>query len=264
MGFCCLHGMVRRTLAICLSEVHHMFLCFFVFYFHPVCSTLRAFDFSLPRFLWFYDFVQFLIRLFLLLHGCRAWFYARMYMMQWCIILWAACQLSPVVCFHSYWTFSAGHIHSAQPYRMGWRFMSIECWCYNFEPHDAFKFTRQRALVYMKTHPLHPTLASWNLPGYLIFSAMDEWQETGLPTGLLKQKAVRGVCEGNQSQLIWSYQHDFHTFVVFSTGWSFWFLVLTQSWNSSNYAILLPVARLFWSVPKCSKAPECWFKMNSR
>ena len=41
-----------------------------------------------------------------------------------------ACQLSPVVCSHSYWTFSARQTHPARPYRMGRRlhpFTSIEC-----------------------------------------------------------------------------------------------------------------------------------------
>lgn len=69
IGLCYLHGMVRRTLAICLSEVHHMLLCFFV-YFHPVRSTLRAFDIPCQG---FYDFVQCQFLMFLLLHGCRAW-----------------------------------------------------------------------------------------------------------------------------------------------------------------------------------------------
>ena len=34
-------------------------------------------------------------------------------------------QLSPVVCFHSYWTFSARQNHPARPYRMGRRLFQV-------------------------------------------------------------------------------------------------------------------------------------------
>ena len=73
-----------------------------------------------------------------------------------------ACQLSPVVCSHSYWTFSARQTHPARPYRMGRRlhpFRSIEC----------LVFQREKMQLHTASGTLIPAGSMVNVPYLSMF-----------------------------------------------------------------------------------------------